>query len=331
MKIFFSFLLCLFSFETLAQDYTEAAKTFLRLLDPAQREKAIYQYTDKERFNWNFVPTSRKGISFHDFTAEQKDAAIMLLKASLSQQGFSKASAIIALEDVLREVEGRPKGDTYRDPLNYFFTIFGDPELNLPWGWRIEGHHLALNFSSLNGRIASSTPSFLGTNPANRPDVTPILALEAELGFLLVNSLDKTQLEKAHFSKEALPEIVTGNNRSVKLLEPRGIFFTEFTEVQKRMFRQLLATYVDNYQMGFAEKLWKKIERLGYDKLSFAWAGSLKPGAGHYYRIQGPSLIIEYDNTQNKANHVHTAVRDLTNDFAEDILMEHYRREHKQN
>jgi hypothetical protein len=331
MKIIYLILLTLICSSAIAQDHTEAAKTFLGTLSVEQKKKAVYVYADKERFNWNFVPTSRNGISFHEFNTEQEKAAIALLKASLSEQGYKKASGIMAMENVLRKIEGRSKDDTYRDPLNYFFTIFGDPDLNLPWGWRIEGHHLALNFSSLNGKITSSTPSFNGSNPGTLPGAKSILELETELGFLLVNSFSKTQLEKALFSSEALPEIVTGNSRLAKSLTPAGIFFTDLTEVQKRFFRELLATYVNNYQLGFSEKLWKKIETIGYEKLSFAWAGSLKPDSGHYYRIQGPSLIIEYDNTQNKANHVHTVVRDLTNDFADDILREHYQKEHRQN
>lgn len=330
MKLIFAFLIAAVSLPAIAQEYTEAAKAFLTSLDETQRKKTVYPYSDKERFNWNFVPTSRNGISFHDLNPEQEKAAMALLKASLSSQGYKKASGIMTLENVLREVEGRSKDDTYRDPLKYFFTIFGDPGSTEPWGWRIEGHHLALNFSSVNGELAASTPSFNGANPGIVAKTgTAILDVEAELGFLLVNSFTPAQLQKARFSEEALPEIVTGNSRAAELLMPRGIFFPDLTEVQKRFLKELLATYINNYQLGFSEKLWKKIERAGYDKMSFAWAGSLKPGAGHYYRIQGPSLIIEYDNTQNNANHPHSVVRDLTNDFANDILREHYQKEHK--
>lgn len=332
MKFLFILVFAALCLNSHAQDHTEAAKAFLASLDDAQKKRAMFPYADEERFNWNFVPTSRKGISFHDFNPTQEKAALTLLKASLSSQGYKKASGIIELEGILREVEGRAKNDTYRDPLKYFFTIFGDPSAKDPWGWRIEGHHLALNFSSINGMIVSSTPSFNGANPAVAPKTkASVLETESELGFLLVNSLTPAQLEKARFSTDALPEIVTGNSRKAELLTPRGIFSNDLTEVQKRFFRELVATYVNNYEFGFSEKLWKKIERNGYDKMAFAWAGSLKPGAGHYYRIQGPVLLIEYDNTQNNANHAHSVVRDLTNDFAEDILREHYQKEHKRN
>lgn len=320
---------------TTAQTHTEAAQKFLASLDESQKKKAMYEYSDKERFNWNFVPTSRKGISFHDFNTGQRSAAINLLKTSLSEQGAGKASGIIALEAILREVEGRGKDDTYRDPLNYFFTIFGNPESKSVWGWRIEGHHLALNFSSANGLIESSTPTFMGSNPAVVPSGSEkgkkTLKDEMDLGFALVNSLSAAQRSQAIFSDRALPEIVSGNSRKAELLEPKGIGFQQLNGSQQKILLDLLNVFVKNYEFGFSKKLMAKIENAGVDNLSFAWAGSLEPGKGHYYRIQGPMLLIEYDNTQTNANHVHTAVRDLTNDFADDILKEHYEKEHKKN
>jgi Protein of unknown function (DUF3500) len=318
-----------------AQDHTAAAETFLSLLDEPQKKKAQYSYDDNERFNWNFVPTSRKGISFHDFNPKQRDAAMTLLKASLSDQGFKKASGIFSLEAILREVEGRDVNDTYRDPLNYFFTIFGEPSKDKVWGWRMEGHHLALNFSSAKGVVEASTPTFFGSNPAIVPSGSEkgrkTLKEEIDLGFALVNSLNADQIKKAKFSDQALPEIVSGNKRQAELLDPRGINFKEFTDSQKKIFLDLLNVYVKNYQLGFSDKLMTKIKKAGIENLSFGWAGAIQPGQGHYYRIQGPMLLIEYDNTQTNANHVHTTVRDLTNDFAEDILKEHYEKEHKGN
>lgn len=315
-----------------SQDVVKLADQFLLTLPSDLKTKAQYPFESDERFNWNFVPTTRNGVSFHDFDSKQKAAALALLKASLSDQGYKKASGIIALETILREVEGRKADDTYRDPLNYFFTIFGTPSADQPWGWRIEGHHLALNFSSVNGIIESSTPSFMGANPGivkrGASTGTQVLKQETDLGFVLVNSFSASQLRIARFSNQALPEIVSGNSRKAESLEPKGISFTEFSEAQKKTFMQLLDVYVKNYQLGFSKKLMDKITAAGIENLFFAWAGSLQPGEGHYYRIQGPMLLIEYDNTQGNANHVHTVVRDLTNDFAEDILREHYEKEH---
>ena len=309
------------------------ANAFLALLDETQSEKARYDFEDDERYNWHFVPRARNGISFNDLNDKQRQAALDLLKACLSEQGFHKASNIMALENVLREVESRGPDDTYRDPLNYYLTIFGNPDPHNIWGWRLEGHHISINFSSSNGEIVSATPTFWGSNPAvvrtGRYRGRQILKAETDLGFTLVNSLNMDQLKTAVISSKAPSDIFTGNQRKAGLLEPAGLAFNDMTDPQKKLLMQLVNIYVRNYQLGFSKRLMESIEKAGIENLSFAWAGSLQPGAGHYYRIQGPMLLIEYDNTQNNANHVHTVVRDLTNDFAEDILREHYEKEHR--
>lgn len=308
------------------------ANDFLSLLDDGKRGKACYAFEDQERFNWHFVPRERNGLSFNDMDERQRQSALAMLKTCLSEQGYQKASDIMALENILREVEKRPADDKYRDPLNYYITIFGDPDDKNPWGWRLEGHHISINFCSLDGQIVSSTPTFWGSNPAivrsGRNTGRQILRQESDLGFTLVNSLNRNQMKTAVVSDKAPADIITGNNRSAQLEDAKGLAYPEFNDQQKRLFMQLLNVYVKNYQVGFSKRLMEKIEKAGIENLNFAWAGSLQPGAGHYYRIQGPMLLIEYDNTQNNANHVHTVVRDLTNDFAEDILKEHYEKEH---
>lgn len=308
------------------------ATDFLSLLDETQSAKAKYAYEDDERFNWHFVPRQRNGIPFKELNEKQRQAALSLLKTCVSEQGYQKANNIMALENILREVESRPADDTYRDPLNYSITIFGDPDSGDIWGWRLEGHHISLNFSTANGEIVSSTPTFWGSNPAivrtGRDRGKQILKQETDLGFTLVNSLNMDQMKIAVFSPKAPSEIITGNNRKAEFQEPKGLGYNEMNEQQKKLLMQLLNVYVKNYQLGFSKRLMEKIGKAGIENLSFAWAGSLQPGAGHYYRIQGPMLLIEYDNTQNNANHVHSVVRDLTNDFAEDILREHYKKDH---
>lgn len=325
--------LCLFILLTFgtclsAQDLSQQANEFLKTLSPELKSKTLFSREDSERYNMNFIPIDRKGPSFHDFTAKQKSAALELLKASLSKEGYRKTTDIIELENVLFAIEKSQR----RDAKNYHFLIFGEPSEKSFWGWKFEGHHISLNFTSTNNQIVSSTPSFFGSNPAivntEGFEKKEVLKLETELGFQLVNSLTETQLKVARFSDSAPEEIITGNKRKVQSIEPKGIFYYKLTESQKEIFMKLLNVYVDNYQFGFAKTFRAKIEKSGYDNLSFAWAGSLKPGKGHYYRIQGPMLLIEYDNTQNNANHVHTVVRDLTNDFAEDILKEHYQKDH---
>ncbi|MFD1002328.1 DUF3500 domain-containing protein [Ohtaekwangia kribbensis] len=313
-------------------DVTQRANDFLLTLSPALKSKVQYTWDNDERHNWHFVPKDRNGISLHDLSEKQRAAAFALLKASLSSQGYQKATGILALEKILQQVEGRDDNDSYRDPLNYYFTIFGTPSADKLWGWRLEGHHLSLNFSTAHGIIESSTPSFWGSNPAVVPSGNErgkkTLKDEMDLGFALINALNEQQLAKARFSETALHEIVSYNKQQAELLTPAGILYKDLTPEQQQLFMKLLNTYVKNYEFGFAEKLMEKIKKAGIDKLSFAWAGALKPGAGHYYRIQGPMLLIEYDNTQNNANHIHSVVRDLTNDFAGDILREHYQKEH---
>lgn len=313
------------------QDLAKKANTFLNTLSTELKTQAQFNFGDAERFNWHFVPIARKGPTFHDFDDKQKNAAISLLRASLNDQGYQKVRGIIELENVLKEIEKRAPIDNYRDPLNYHFSIFGEPSSTKEWGWRFEGHHISLNFSSLQGVLVSSTPSFLGSNPGivltGDKKGTQILKKEMELGFLLLNSMDEGQLKKTRFAEKAPSEIITGNSRKASLLSPSGIEFRELNDAQKKIFMQLLDVYIRNYASEFSEKFLSSIKKSGLDDLHFAWAGSLKPGNGHYYRIQGKTLLIEYDNTQNNSNHVHTVVRDLSNDFGDDVLKGHYQKQ----
>lgn len=316
------------------QDLSQQALDFLNSLSPELRREAQFPMADAERMNFHFVPMARKGPTFHDFDEVQKQAALALLRASLSEEGYLKSTEIMALEEVLLAMGEKytfPDGSPVRDPLNYHLCIFGDPSPGAPWGWRFEGHHLSLNFTSGAGRIVSSTPSFMGSNPAI-VSIEPyrgkqVLKRESTLALALLNSLSEAQLGQARFSETALEDIVTGTDREVATLHPMGIAYPELTPAQQGAFLELLEVYIGNYIFEFSEDFRKKITDAGLDKLHFAWAGGTRWGTPHYYRIQGPMLIIEYDNTQNDANHVHTVVRDLTNDFAEDFLKEHYRNE----
>ena len=320
---------------TQTNDLSGTANTFLNLLSADVKSQMQFKMDDEERFNWHYVPRGRSGVSLHDLTQPQLDAAINLLKASLSVQGFRKATDVMALENVLREVEGRGTDDSYRDPKKYYFSIFGTPAKDKPWGWRLEGHHISLNFAASDNKLQSATPSFFGSNPATIPSGKrkgeQILKDESAMGFALVNSLSSPQLQKAVVAETAYGDILSENKRKALQLTPPGILYTELNDQQKKMFMTLLDVYVKNYELGFSTTLMNKIKGAGIENLSFAWAGSLKPGKGHYYRIQGPMLLIEFDNTQNNANHIHSVVRDLTNDFAEDILREHYLKDHAKN
>jgi hypothetical protein len=336
VQLIIAFVILQCAFNSSGQTISSAANNFINSLTPSLKGQAMFPLEDEERFNMNFVPMVRKGPTFHDFNEVQKKAALDLLKLSLSNAGYAKVAQIMELERVLRALEGDATlsdGRDRRDPLNYHYCIFGTPSAKELWAWRFEGHHLSLNFVCSGDKIVSSTPSFMGSNPAivrsGDERGKQVLKQEMLLGFELVNSLTKDQLGEARFSDRAPSEIITGTDRKIEKLKPNGLRYTSLDQKQKDIFMKLLMVYVENYELGFSHTLMNKIKTQGIDNLYFAWAGALQPGDGEYYRIQGPMLLIEYDNTQNDGNHVHTIVRDLTNDFAEDILREHYQNDHK--
>jgi hypothetical protein len=230
-------------------------------------------------------------------------------------------------------VEGRQGDDDYRDPGKYFFSMFGDPATDSIWGWRLEGHHISFNFSAKDNSLISGTPGFLGTNPAivlSGPDKgLYILKNESELGLELLHSLDASQTKKAVIGDNAPSEIITEAKRKAMIDKPEGILYSELNKEQQNLFMQLLSIYIHRYTNLFAETMMKEIETAGLNNLHFAWAGAQQTGVGNprYYRIQGPTIIIEFDNTQNNANHIHTVIRDLKNDFGDELL-EHYKENH---
>jgi hypothetical protein len=318
------------------EEMVRAVQAFLGSLTPEQRQKATYPFEDEERFNWNFVPIERNGVPLKEMNESQRQLAMAVLQTALSEQGYGKAKAIMELEVVLKALENLPPENERRDPEKYYFTVFGQPSEQDPWGWRVEGHHLSLNFSSLTGAVVAETPAFMGSNPAIVPDGPQkgkqILKEEAALGFALVNSFTPEQLQKALIAEVAPNEIVTSNSRKAMIERPEGILYPEMTAEQQRLFNQLLEVYLHKYKKEIAQSLRAKVEEAGMDNMRFAWAGSREEeiGKAHYYRIHNPVLLIEYDNSQNNANHAHTVVRDLKNDFGEDALREHYERhQHK--
>lgn len=332
------FLIFLFLFQNcLAQqnDIASAANKFINTLNKEQQAKTVFPFDVEERYNFHFVPRDdRKGISLNELEAPQKEAAMVLLKSCLSNEAFQKSTEIMQLDIVLKAIEQRPASDHYRDPGKYFFTIFGIPGQNTIWGWRVEGHHVAFNFSASNNKLVAATPGFLGANPAIVQDGPQkgkqVLKDETNMGFDLLHSFSKDQTTKIIFDNTAPGEIFTFDKRKALIENPAGISWAEMTDVQQQNLLKLIGLYVHRYSKLFADDMLKEIQSAGFDKLRFAWAGSQQPGIGqpHYYRIQGPTIIIEYDNTQNNANHVHSVIRDLLHDFGGDELMEHYKSSH---
>lgn len=305
-----------------------AARNFLDSLEGDQQRRVLFPLGDPERFNWNYMPGPRRGVPLREMTEAQRQSALALLKSALSRQGYEKATGIMALELILGELEGRGAGDRVRDPGGYFLTLFGTLRQGEPWGWRIDGHHLSLTFTAMTQELVATTPAFLGANPAEvlhgPAQGWRVLRDEEELGRKLLLALEASQREQALIAAMAPRDIITGTGREILIAEPGGLPAAEMTPAQREALMQLVGLYARNLRDELAEAHLNRIRRAGVDKLHFAWAGRAARGEGHYYRIHGPTVLIEYDNTQNNANHIHTVMRDLENDFGLDLLRRHY-------
>ena len=309
------------------EEMAAAANKFLDTLTPEQRTKATFDLKSDERLDWHFIPKVRKGLPLKEMSAEQRKSAHLLLSSGLSAHGYQKTTNIISLEPVLKELEG-PRGAMVRDGELYYFSIFGKPEAAGTWGWRVEGHHLSANFTVVKGELFSGTPNFMGSNPAEvrqgpRKGLR-VLAEDEDLGRDLIKALNAEQRKMAIFDTSAPKDIITANKRKVMPLETAGLPASKMTKEQSTQLEALVKVYVNRLRGDVADLDLKKIEKAGWDKVYFAWAGGIEKGEPHYYRLQGPTFLIEYDNTQNDANHVHAVLRDFDNDFGEDLLRKHY-------
>jgi Protein of unknown function (DUF3500) len=318
-----------------SQDLVGKANGFIKLLNDTQRVKALYPFDTAERYRFMYVPLEdRKGISVNELNPAQRVALMDLLHTCLAEETVKKVSQIMLLDNVLKELEHRKPEDHYRDPGKYFVTIFGIPSATTIWGWRFEGHHVAFHFSANKKQLVAGTPSFLGSNPAivlDGPEKNKeVLKEETDKGFAFLHALSPDELKKAITDTGAPKEIITEAKRVAMIDHPAGIRYNELSPAHQQMLLQLLGLYIHRYTKLFADDMLKEIQTAGLDKLWFTWAGYTEHVIGHpyYYRIQGPTIIIEYDNTQNNANHIHTVIRDLKNDFGGDMLLEHYRQSH---
>ncbi len=302
-----------------------AAKNFLLALTPEQRDKARFEFADAERKNWHFVPKERKGLPIQAMTQEQRLLAHALLATGMSHRGYAKAVSIMSLESILAVLENDTEGKR-RNPELYFVSIFGTPGGTEPWGWRFEGHHLALNFTSAGQSAPAVTPSFFGTNPGTVKTGsragTRILGAEEDLGRALVNALTEEQ-RKIAILPGAAPRDIFNDPKRVDPTKPEGVPQSQLTPEQHAVLIKLVREYLDRTRPDVAAVEWAKIEKAGLGKLHFAWAGGLEPGQPHYYRVQGGNFVLEYDNTQNEANHVHSLWRDFDHDFGADLLKAH--------
>ena len=307
----------------------QSAETFLNSLSNEQRRAACFPFEDDERYDWHYVPRRRHGLSLKDMTADQQILAHGCIKTVLSQSGYRKAATIMKLETVLRRIESFNMG---RDPDKYFFSFFGLPSENGTWGWRVEGHHLSLNFTIVKGRLLATAPRFFGANPAKvaagELGGLRTLAGEEDLARRLLHSLNQEQKQKTVFRQQAYGDIVTGSKEMVSPFKQVGIAGSELNGSQMDLLIRLIDEYVSALTPEIARQRTEAIRSGGLNQTHFGWAGSLEPDRPHYYRIQGTTFLIEYDNVQNSANHIHTVWRDFDGDFGRDLLREHYRRAH---
>lgn len=311
----------------------DAANRFLNTLTPEQKARAIFKFDDEQRFDWHFIPRDRKGLPLKEMNETQRRAALEFLKAGLSQRGYLKASTIMTLENVLREMEG-PNRRFPRDPELYYFSVFGTPGTKQAWGWRVEGHHISLNFTISSSSIVATSPSFFGTNPAEvRVDVpqknwpqkgSRVLAAEEDLARELVKSLDEKQRAKAVFDPQAPGDIISFNKVRAEPLDRAGITASEMNSAQFDKLTKLVEEYCNNVPEDLAAARRDKFRTAKRDQIYFAWAGGIEKNEPHYYRLQTPAFLIEYDDTQNNANHIHSVWRDFNGDFGRDLLAEHY-------
>lgn len=312
------------------QAMKSAADAFLGSLDESKRAQASFAFDAPDRENFRYTPQTRTGLPLKEMNEAQRAAAMKLLDAALSDKGRLKAMQIISLETVLAGIEKRPD---YRDPGKYHVSIFGKPGDPKAWGWKFEGHHVSLNYTVLGGREVAVTPSFFGTNPAEVREGEfkglRILKAEDELGHALLASLLESGKKGVIFSDKAPAEILTAENREATELVPVGLSASEMSGAQKKALFDLVSEYTGRHRKDLAEWDMKKITLAGVGKIRFGWAGGVKPGEAWYYRIQGPTFLMEAANTQNNANHIHTTWRDFKGDFGRDVLAEHYRQHEK--
>ena len=315
--------------EKVAAAMTAAAQKFLDTLDAKTLAVAQMKFDDPARLDWHNIPKpQRKGVQLRDMTTDQRAACHELLRTALSETGYDKAVKIMALENNLREGEKDKPGSPLRDPDRYFLTIFGTPAANGTWGWSFEGHHFSLNFVIVDGRVVGDTPSFWGANPATvriavaggpEPGIRT-LAAEEQLALDLVASLGAAELNEAVIAKECPADYRAAGLPRPPQTPPAGIAAAKLSEPQRETLWALLTAYSGNLAEPLAAARLAEIKSAGFDRVYFAWAGATKAGAPHYYRVHGPTFVLELVNYQsdpagNPANHIHSVWRSLTHDF----------------
>jgi hypothetical protein len=313
------------SAQSTAAKMRAAMEGALAVLPEKGRAQAMRLFEDRDRTEWHYTPRSRNGISLKEVDPKGREQIHALLRTALSASGYRKVVNIIELEIVLREIE---TFGWMRDPERYHLTVYGTPDAAKRWGWRFEGHHLSLNFTLAGDKMAVDTPSFLGANPAmvqkGAKKGLRALGEEHDAGWALLESLGEAQRREAVFEERTYGDIVTANKDRVEPLGAVGISAARLDEKQRALLWELIEVYAGNFEPGLAEARLARAKQGGIEALRFGWAGSTARGKPHYYRVQGPLFLIEYDASQNDGEHIHTVWRDFSGDFGRDLLREHY-------
>jgi Protein of unknown function (DUF3500) len=313
----------------LREPMAEAALVFLESLDADRRGAALLPLSPERHRDWHYTPReARPGLPLKRMSDEQRGLAFALLASALSAEGLRKTRAIIKLEGILGELTGRPD---FRDPENYALAIFGDPAGRAPWAWRFEGHHVSLTFTIAPGLGIAVTPAFFGANPAEVPAGHEhaglrVLAVEQDLALALLHDLSGAQRQSVILQPQSFRDILTGPGREASLRQPQGLALAAMSAAQREQTLALVEAYVRRMRADLAEQELRALHEAGPEKLHFAWAGATERGTCHYYRLQGPTLLVEYDNTE--PNHTHTVWHNPREGFGEDLLRRHHETAH---
>ena len=312
------------------RDMARAAGAWLAALDQRQQREAQLEWASRQRESWHYVPRSRPGVALRAMSPAQTAAAWDLLGSLLSARGLDQVRGQLTIERILGELSGSPG---FRDPGNYALLVFGDPAGSAPWAWRFEGHHLSLSVLVAPGHGVAVTPVFFGANPAHVPRGHAhggfrLIGAEEDAAFSLIQSLDGGLRTQAVIADRSLGDIVSGPGRELDLKRFEGVPLARLNEAQRGGILRILELYAGTMREEIAAPALAKVREAGLEALHFAWAGSLARGRPHYFRVHGPTALVEYDNTQDGANHVHSVWIDPQGVFGRDLLKAHYKGAH---
>jgi hypothetical protein len=308
----------------------KSAAALLATFTVGQAKAALAPLDPAAVGDWHYAPRAWPGLPLKAMDETQRRLLWHLVDLTLSESGAARARAILVLEAILGELEGRP---AFRDPENYHFRCFGRPSAEALWGWRFEGHHLSLTAMLDPERGVLPTPIFMGANRATVPPPHPRAGLrtlpeEADQGFALLHGLDDARRARAILAERSPGDVITGPGRELSLRALEGVPLADLPDASRAAALALVELYVGRLTPALATTEMAAIREAGTDRIHFAWAGSTTPGRGHYYRLQGPSFVIEYENSQNDANHCHSVWHNPLSQFGRDLLRGHFHHSH---